>query len=165
MTYRIFLETTEKVIVRGTVRPYYNSDNPNLRIQKSAGPLTPTSDELQHNLIISDDKHIAKTLGEITKSKTIPTIDPYDLLGFTSIKEHVGSNMKTTVKEIIDEEKMIVEYGNEDLEIMDIIEIENYFNKRNDNDHTWAFDDIIDHKLLNKITSVSYTHLTLPTIA
>ena len=45
---------------------------------------------------------LAETLESIKKSQDIAAIDPYELLGFTFVKEHKGKQMKAKVQEIID---------------------------------------------------------------
>ena len=63
--------------------------------------------------IPSDRSPRALNISELTTNKIIPTIDPYELLGFAFVKEHSGKKMKATVKEIIDD-NVFIEYGNND---------------------------------------------------
>ena len=64
MTYHIYNEETEKVIIRGTVRPFDATENPNKRALDSYPNMDMKS--------INNDQipNIAETLQDITKTKT-----------------------------------------------------------------------------------------------
>ena len=84
---------------------------------------------------------LAETLESIKKSQDIATIDPYELLGFTFVKEHKGKQMKAKVQEIIDDENMLIEYGNQDQQLVPYNEILTHYTDQDDKEK-WSFDAI-----------------------
>ena len=102
---------------------------------------------------------------------TPPSIDPDDLLGYTFVKEHHGTQQRAEVKEINKEDgKFLVEFVNGGEELMTYNDLINIYNsKMDDGDQYWTYERILDHckakggqlevKILWDTGDITYEHM------
>ena len=79
---------------------------------------------------------------------TPPSIDPDELLGYTFVKEHHGTQQRAEVKEINKEDgTFLVEFVNGGEELMTYNDLINIYNsKMDDGDQFWTYEKILDHR-------------------
>ena len=103
----------------------------------------------------SPDQELLTSGGDITQCSELPTVEPYDLIGYKFVKEHDGTPQRATVKELSEDDgKFLVEFVNGGEELMNYADLINIFNKANDeddddDDKLWTYDKILDHRKVN----------------
>ena len=98
----------------------------------------------------SNGESILQTTRDIVGSKTLPEIDPLQLIGFNFVSSHNELEQRATVKQVTEDGNFIIQYIDGSEELANYNDIVNKFSQsEEDSAELYIFTDILDHKIEN----------------